>query len=112
VGCIPQDALTKAGDVHLLPTPGHTPGHLSIALEDGDTLFLFAADASYTEHLMLAGVADGVSPDPAAARATLKRIQRLVTERPTVYLPSHDPDAAARLAKRQVVSPAPPRPAR
>src|SRR5215216_2085332 len=26
-------ALTAAGDVHLLPTPGHTPGHLSVALE-------------------------------------------------------------------------------
>jgi N-acyl homoserine lactone hydrolase len=100
--------LTAAGDVHLLPTPGHTPGHLSIALEDGDTLLLFAADASYTEELMLAGVADGVSPDPPAARATLERIRRLVTERPTVYLPSHDPGAAARLAARQVVSPAPP----
>jgi N-acyl homoserine lactone hydrolase len=94
--------LTAAGDVHLVPTPGHTPGHLSVALEDGDTVFLFAADASYTEQLMLAGVADGVSPDPAAARATLARIRRLVAERPTVYLPSHDPDAATRLAERRL----------
>jgi N-acyl homoserine lactone hydrolase len=97
--------LTAAGDVHLVPTPGHTPGHMSVAVEDGDTVFLFAADASYTEELMLAGVADGVSPDPAAARATLARIRRLVAERPTVYLPSHDPAAGTRLAQRQIAGP-------
>jgi N-acyl homoserine lactone hydrolase len=99
--------LTAAGDVHLLPTPGHTPGHLSVALDDGDTVFLFAADASYTEGLMLAGVADGVSPDPAAARATLARLQRLVSERRVVYLPSHDPAAPTRLARRQLAKPSP-----
>jgi N-acyl homoserine lactone hydrolase len=95
--------LTAAGDVRLLPTPGHTPGHMSVALEDGDTVFLFAADASYTQELMLAGVVDGVSPDPSAARTTLATIRALTTERPTVYLPSHDPDAVARLVARDVV---------
>jgi N-acyl homoserine lactone hydrolase len=96
-------SLTAAGDVHLLPTPGHTPGHLSVAVEVGDTVLLFAADASYTQQLMLDGVVDGVSPEPAAARATLTRIQELVRERPTVYLPSHDPDAVTRLTERRVV---------
>jgi N-acyl homoserine lactone hydrolase len=95
--------LTAAGDVHLLPTPGHTPGHTSVAVEDGETLFFLAADASYTERLMLDGVADGVSPDPAQARTSLDRIRRLTEQRPTVYLPSHDPESQARLAARQVV---------
>ncbi len=94
--------LTAAGDVHLLPTPGHTPGHLSVALEDGDTVLFFAADASYSQQAMLNGVTDGVSPDPAAARMTLARIQELVRQRPTVYLPSHDPDAVARLMGKEV----------
>ena len=99
--------LTAAGDVHLLPTPGHTPGHLSVALEDGETVFLFAADASYSEQLLIDGVADGVSPDPGAARATLARIRQLAAERPTVYLPTHDPAAVVRLTRRHVVSVAP-----
>jgi glyoxylase-like metal-dependent hydrolase (beta-lactamase superfamily II) len=94
--------LTGAGDVRVVPTPGHTPGHLSVVVEDGDTVFFIAADASYTEALMLAGVADGVSPDLTAARDSLTRIQRLVAERPTVYLPAHDPDSAVRLADRQL----------
>jgi N-acyl homoserine lactone hydrolase len=95
--------LTAAGDVHLVPTPGHTPGHLSVALEDGDNVFFFAADASYTQQFMLDGVVDGVSPDPATARATLGRIRDLTSQRPTVYLPSHDPDSVTRLTQRQVV---------
>jgi glyoxylase-like metal-dependent hydrolase (beta-lactamase superfamily II) len=96
--------LTSAGDVHLLPTPGHTPGHLSVALEDGDMVYFFAADASYTERLMLDGVVDGVTPDPAQSRDTLARIRELVAQRPTVYLPTHDPESVARLAAEQTVA--------
>jgi len=90
--------------VHLQPTPGHTPGQLSVALEDGDALFLFAGDVSYTEQVMLQGVVDGVTPDPAVARATLGRVQQLVIDPPTVSLPTHDPAAVGRLTQRQVVS--------
>jgi len=91
--------LTRAGDVHLIPTPGHTPGHISLAIEVADTVIFLAGDASYTEQLMLDGIADGVSPDPAQARATLGRIQTLVQQRPTVYLPTHDPQSAQRLTE-------------
>ena len=98
--------LTAAGDVHLVPTPGHTPGHMSVAIEDGDTVFFLAADASYTQQLMLDGTPDGVSPDPKQARETLRRIRLLTEQRPTVYLPTHDPESEARLASRTVVSPA------
>ena len=94
--------LTAAGDVHLVPTPGHTPGHLSVVIDDGETLLFLAGDTSYTEQLMLSGTPDGVSPDVGQARETLARIRQLTTERPTVYLPSHDPDSAARLERRQV----------
>jgi N-acyl homoserine lactone hydrolase len=97
--------LTSAGDVHLLPTPGHTPGHLSVAVEDGDMVFFLAGDASYTEQLMLDGVVDGVTADPASSRDTTARIRRLTAERPTVYLPTHDPAAAQRLAGRQLTMP-------
>jgi glyoxylase-like metal-dependent hydrolase (beta-lactamase superfamily II) len=99
--------LTSAGDVHLLPTPGHTPGHLSVAFEDGDTVYFFAADASYTERLMFDGVVDGVAPDPAQSRETLARIRELAAQRPTVYLPTHDPESVARLVAKQTVGDAP-----
>jgi glyoxylase-like metal-dependent hydrolase (beta-lactamase superfamily II) len=94
--------LTAAGDVRLVPTPGHTPGHLSVAVDGGDTVVFLAGDASYTEQLMLAGRPDGVSPDPARARETLARIRQLTAQRPTVYLPTHDPEATGRLERGQV----------
>lgn len=91
-------ALTEAGDVVLVPTPGHTPGHMSVAVDAGERLILLAGDTSYTQELMLDGTADGVTDDPGAARRTLGLVRELAAARPTVYLPSHDPDAVRRLA--------------
>lgn len=104
-GPFPQSMpLTRAGDVHVVPTPGHTPGHVSVAVEVGDTVYFLAGDTSYTERLMLDGIADGVSPDPAQARGTLDRIRELAAERPTVYLPTHDPEAPRRLERAQAAA--------
>ncbi len=96
--------LTAAGDVVAVPLPGHTPGHIGVVVEDGDHRVLIAGDASYTQELMLRRAVDGVAPDDAVAADTLERLNTLVAERPTVYLPAHDPQAAARLAERQAVS--------
>jgi len=96
--------LTARGDVVAVATPGHTPDHVSVIVEDGDTAIFLAGDTSYTERTMLAGRIDGVSPNEADAAATLDAIRRFAATRPTVYLPSHDPDAAGRLERRQVVS--------
>jgi len=94
--------LTEAGDVVAVATPGHTADHLSIVADDGDTTYFLAGDASYDERLMLAGKLDGVSADERVTTATLDAIRNLVQSRPTVYLPTHDPQAAARLASRQL----------
>jgi N-acyl homoserine lactone hydrolase len=95
--------LTSAGDVRVVPTPGHTPGHLSVVVDEGDRLLLFAGDASYSQELLLEQAVDGVAPDEAVARETLARLLELARERPTVYLPSHDPGAAQRLQDRSAV---------
>ena len=52
---------------------------------------------------MLAGRIDGVSADDDLAGATLGVIRQLARARPTVYLPTHDPESAARLASRRPV---------
>jgi N-acyl homoserine lactone hydrolase len=70
-----------------------------LAEEEG---FVFlAGDTSYTEALMLAGAVDGVSPDPGKARETLDRIRRFAQDERVVYLPTHDPQSAERLAERR-----------
>jgi glyoxylase-like metal-dependent hydrolase (beta-lactamase superfamily II) len=95
--------LTQRGDVLILPTPGHTPHHVSV-LVCGEPAFLLAGDTSYNQSLLLAGKVDGVSPDPRVTRRTLDRILTLAEERALVYLPSHDPDSATRLRDRLVLN--------
>jgi N-acyl homoserine lactone hydrolase len=104
-GPFPQSLrVTKAGDVRIVATHGHTRGHVSVVLDEGPRLVFFAGDSSYTEALMIEGAIDGVAPDERAARETLRRIRELARERPVVYLPTHDPHSADRLETRQVVA--------
>jgi N-acyl homoserine lactone hydrolase len=93
--------LTKAGDVVAVPTPGHTPSHLSVIVRDGEAQIMLAGDASYLESTMLRGAVDGVSPDEAEAAATLAAIRELCAQHPTIYLPTHDPNSAERLDQRR-----------
>jgi N-acyl homoserine lactone hydrolase len=90
--------LTEAGDVVLLATPGHTPGHMSVVVDTGNLLVILAGDTSYTEQLMLEGAADGVTNSVATATKTLAQLRALTEQRPSVYLPTHDPASADRLA--------------
>jgi N-acyl homoserine lactone hydrolase len=95
--------ISASGDVVAVPTPGHTPNHLSVVVRDGDREIMLAGDASYLESTMRSGTVDGVSPDEEVAIATLARIGEFCAQRPTVYLPAHDPDAAERLRERRTV---------
>jgi len=90
--------ITNAGDILAVPTPGHTPNHLSVIVRDGEQQIMLAGDTSYLEATMLSGTIDGVSPDETAARTTLADIRALCAARPTIYLPTHDPRSAQRLA--------------
>lgn len=96
--------ISTAGDVIAVPTPGHTPSHLSVVVRDGTREIMLAGDASYLETTMLAGKVDGVSPDEALAGATLARIRDFCSQRPVVYLPTHDPQAAERLQQRRIAA--------
>lgn len=99
--------LTRAGDVMLVPTTGHSFGHLSVILQQEGNDIFFAGDTSYTQDLLLAGAVDGVTFKERAARQTTRRIQQYLRETPTIYLPSHDPESAQRLESRSVaVAPA------
>jgi N-acyl homoserine lactone hydrolase len=93
--------VTDAGDVRILPTPGHTPGHVSVVLDEGEQLVLFAGDTSYDQEMLVEGAIDGVSPKPKEARDTMRRIRELAADRPTVYLPGHDREGERRLSERE-----------
>jgi N-acyl homoserine lactone hydrolase len=95
--------LTADGVVIVVATPGHTADHVSVVVQDGDTSIMLAGDISYNQHLMLAGRVDGVSADEAVSGASFNAIGRFAQTRKTVYLPTHDPLSAVRLADRQLV---------
>ena len=95
--------LTQAGDVHIVPTPGHSPGHQSVIVQAGDTVLFFGGDLSFSEVGVLEGRPPGLVHDPRQARQTLQHVHDYVELTPTVYLPSHDPDAPRRLAERRLI---------
>jgi glyoxylase-like metal-dependent hydrolase (beta-lactamase superfamily II) len=107
LGPFPESfSLTADGAVRMVPTPGHTAGHASVVVDEGDRLVFLAGDASYTASHLVRGRVDGVASvggGEAVARRTLQRIRDLATLRPLVYLPSHDPNAGRRLQERAVV---------
>jgi len=96
--------LTESGDVTLVPVPGHTPGQLAVVVRDGDHTVFLAGDSSYTQDAMLRGAVDGVGADEHVQRLTHERIRAYAEATPTVYLPTHDPETATRLAERRTVA--------
>lgn len=96
--------LTRAGDVQLVPTPGHSTGHMSLLLEESDHIVFFAGDASYTQALLISNTVDGVATNPQAQQASQRAILHLANETPLVYLPSHEWDAERRLLVREAIS--------
>ena len=91
--------LSDDGRIVAVPTPGHTPGHLSvICVDDSGRHVLLAGDATDSLEQLHSRRADAVGPDTKVHVETLDTILAHCAEHPTVYLPSHDPGSAARLA--------------
>jgi len=86
--------LTKAGDVIIVPTPGHTLNHQSVILKSPTGDLFFAGDCSFSEAHMVSGFVPGINVDRRIARETLIRIRAYCDRTPTVFLPSHDLEAA------------------
>jgi len=92
-------ALSADGRIVAVATPGHTPGHVSvICVDDADHHVLLAGDATDTLEQLHSLRVDAIAPDPKVHLATMQTILAHCAQQPTVYLPSHDPDSAARLA--------------
>ena len=95
--------LTRDGAVVAVPTPGHTPDHVSIIVEDDECAVVIAGDAAYSEASLVAERLDGISPNESVALATLARLKAFAAARPAVFVFAHDPLSAERLARRQTL---------
>ena len=87
-----------------MPTPGHTPNHVSVIVKTEGLSYFLAGDTSYTQELLLARHPDGASPDVDITMRTIDAILEYAAAVPTVYLPSHDPGSAQRLSEKRVLS--------
>lgn len=86
------------GSLVLLPTPGHTPGSLSLLVRrPGRPPLLMAGDLTYDDDLLLDGALPGAG-DKRGMREAARMVNELRARLPgLVVLPAHDPAAAARL---------------
>jgi glyoxylase-like metal-dependent hydrolase (beta-lactamase superfamily II) len=96
--------LSDDGRIVAVDTPGHTPGHISvICVDDAGRHVMLAGDATDTLEQLHARRADAVAPDTKVHVATLETILAHCAQHPTIYLPSHDPESAARFAAATTV---------
>ena len=96
--------LTMARDLWLVATPGHSHGHCSVLLQTDGKHYLFAGDVSYSQTQLLQNDLPGANASLRQSRQTYQTIRQYATQHPFVYLPSHDADAARRLATGEVLS--------
>src|SRR5580704_10983787 len=88
------------GSLVLLPTPGHTPGSMSLLVRrPGRAPLIMVGDLTYDAYLLQAGHVPGVGSRRRLQEATAM-INAMRRRNPgLVILPAHDPGAAGRLAQ-------------
>jgi N-acyl homoserine lactone hydrolase len=91
--------LFADGSLVLLPTPGHTPGSMSMLVRrPGHRPLLMVGDLTYDDRLLADGKLPGVG-DKGQMRTMTRMVNELRAGLPgLVILPAHDPYAAERLA--------------
>ncbi|HUO73792.1 MAG TPA: N-acyl homoserine lactonase family protein [Solirubrobacteraceae bacterium] len=92
--------LTADGRVIAVPIPGHARGQIAVVVLEDECDVMIAGDSAYNEQQLLDLHVDGVSLSARQAIDSMRRIIEHARRQPTVYLPSHDPGAARRLASR------------
>lgn len=87
------------GSLLLLPTPGHTPGSMSLLLRgEGLPTMMFVGDVTYDVQLLAADRVPGVG-DATVLHDTTRQVNLLAARHPGMpVLAAHDPAAASLLA--------------
>jgi glyoxylase-like metal-dependent hydrolase (beta-lactamase superfamily II) len=96
----PDHRLTP--EVRLVPTPGHTPGHVSVLVESGGERAVITGDVAHSPiqfvHPDL--TADRFDDDPALATVTRRRLIADVADGTTLVLGTHFPPPTAGRIRR------------
>lgn len=96
------------GSLVLLPTPGHTPGSLSLLVrQNGLPPLMLVGDLTYDVHVFEEGHVPGIGSRRRVRESTTKIKTIRQRYRDLVILPANDPGAVGRLAKATGQAPIP-----
>jgi N-acyl homoserine lactone hydrolase len=92
--------ITKAEDVLLVSTPGHTKQHSSVLLKTDHEHILFAGDLTYQNYQLEKFEMSAAHQDYGLSLKSMKNALAYSRKYPFVYLPSHDFDSGKRLLNK------------
>ncbi|MGB3801665.1 MAG: N-acyl homoserine lactonase family protein, partial [Lewinella sp.] len=92
--------LTKAEDLVLVETPGHTRGHCSVFLKTDYGLICFGGDLVGDQERLFKNSFAATIQNEAENRESCRRMLQLADEQPVIFLSSHDADNEERLKQR------------
>ena len=86
---VPMDHVVCEG-VRLEPTPGHTPGHVSVWIESGGERALISGDAVHHPlQLAYPEFSSGFCHEPARSTATRRRLFGALAGEPVLFIGTH-----------------------
>jgi N-acyl homoserine lactone hydrolase len=89
--------LTKAKDIIIVETPGHTYHHCSVLLKTDERCIFFAADICYSQQQLLNEKFPGNNAGNKPAKETYDKVKAFAKNNQLVFIPSHDMHAGKRL---------------
>ncbi|MFJ5677893.1 MBL fold metallo-hydrolase [Streptomyces sp. NPDC093097] len=93
---VPPEGTEIAAGLRLLPTPGHTPGHLAVEISSGGATALVTGDCTHHPvQFADPGIGSCVDIDPAQALATRRTLLAALAARQTLVLGTHFPPPTA-----------------
>ncbi len=95
-----SEPLTADGKVRIVALPGHTPGHVGLAVTDGGHTWLMAGDATFDQDQTSRGAVTGVSQNIPMAIATQALLKTLSASSSLTMLPAHDASVFTRMQPR------------
>ncbi|MBU3026048.1 N-acyl homoserine lactonase family protein [Zobellia galactanivorans] len=92
--------LTKAEDLLLIPTQGHTKHHTSVLFKTDECDILFAGDVCYNQEQLITNDLPGINVSYKETKNTYEKIKTYAKYNKLIFLPSHDIDSGQRLTNK------------
>ncbi|MEU6039062.1 MBL fold metallo-hydrolase [Actinomadura sp. NPDC047616] len=93
---VPAEGIDLAPGLRLLPTPGHTPGHVAVQVSShGETALITGDCVHHPVQLAHPSIGSCVDIDPAQAEATRRSLLDSLADTDTLLLGTHFPPPTA-----------------